>query len=132
MATIGNLGSLITFAVSDEAVLTFNNLTQTVKGRWAAHNIIHSAPKSEFLGPDLRTVSFKVYLSAMHGVKPRSTMERIEAAVLSGKVMDFVIGGKKVGSNKWVITSVSETWNCVYSKGELASANVSLTLQEYV
>lgn len=132
MATIGNLGSLITFAVSDKTVLTFNNLTQTVKGRWATHGIIHSAPKSEFLGPDLRSVSFKIYLSAMHGVKPRSTLEKIEEAVLSGKVMDFVIGCKKVGSNKWVITSVSETWDCVYNKGELASATASLTLQEYV
>ena len=129
---IGNLGKTITFEVSSDKVLTFTNLSRTVKGRWTQHNIIESKPKSEFLGPDLEGITFKVYLSAMHGVKPRKTLETIEKAVLNGTVLPFVLGGKKVGSNSWVITSVSETWNCVYSKGELVTANVNLTLQEYV
>ena len=129
---IGNLGKTITFEVSSEKVLTFNNLSRTVKGRWTQHSIIESKPKSEFLGPDLDGITFKVILSAMHGVKPRKTIETIEKAVKNGTVMSFVIGGKKVGDNSWVITSVSEAWNCVYSKGELVTAEVNLTLQEYV
>lgn len=129
---IGNLGATITFEVSDKKVLTFNNLSRTVKGRWATHNIILSKPKSEFLGSDLEGLTFKIFLSAMHGVKPRTTLETIEKAVRKGTALDFIVGGKKVGSNKWVITNVSETWDCVLSKGELASANVTLTLQEYV
>lgn len=129
---IGNLGKTITFEVSSEKVLTFNNLSRTVKGRWTQHNIIANKPKSEFLGPDLDGITFKVSLSAMHGVRPRKTLETIEKAVRKGTVLPFVVGGKKVGSNSWVITSVSETWNCVYSKGELVTADVNLTLQEYV
>ena len=129
---IGNLGKTITFEVSDEKVLTFNNLSRTVKGRWTTHNIVQDKPKSQFIGPDLDGITFEVFLSAMHGVKPRKTIETIENAVSQGTVMPFVLGGKKIGSNKWVITSVSEKWNCVYSKGELAEAKVSLTLQEYV
>ena len=129
---IGSLGKTITFEVSDKKVLTFTNLSRTVKGRWTQHNIIESKPKSEFLGPDLDGLTFKVSLSAMHGVRPRKTLEKIEKAVRKGTVMNFVVGGKKVGSNSWVITSVSEAWNCVYSKGELVTADVNLTLQEYV
>lgn len=129
---IGNLGKAITFEVSSSKVLTFNNLSRTVKGRWTQHNIIDGKPKSEFLGPDLDGATFKVFLSAMHGVPPRKTIETIEKAVTQGTVLPFVVGGKKVGSNNWVITAVSETWNCVYSKGELVSADVNLTLQEYV
>lgn len=127
---IGNLGKTITFEVSDKKVLTFNNLSKTVKGRWTSHNIIEKKPKPEFLGPDLDEITFTVKLSAMHGIKPRKTLEKIETAVTNGTVMSFVLGGKKIGSN-WVITSVSEKWNCVYSKGELITAEVSLTLMEY-
>lgn len=128
---LGNLGKTITFEVSSEKVLTFNNLSRTVKGRWTQHNVISKKPKSEFLGPDLDGVTFKVSLSAMHGVKPRETIETIEKAVRNGTAMSFVVGGKKVGSNSWVIISVSEAWNCVYSGGELVTADINLTLQEY-
>lgn len=131
MAKIGNLGKTIVFEVSDEKILTFSNFSKTVKGRWGTHTPIRKKPESEFLGPDLQDGSFDVYLSAMHGVKPRKTIEKIEKAVLKGKVLDFVIGGKKIGSGKWKILSVSEAWDCVFSKGELISAKVSLTLQEY-
>lgn len=128
---IGNLGKTITFEVSDKKVLTFYNLTMTVKGRWTTHGIVGKKPKPEFLGPDLDGITFSVKLSAMHGVKPRKTIEKIETAVKEGTVMSFVLGGKKIGSN-WVITSVSEKWNCVYSSGELVTAEVNLTLMEYV
>ena len=131
MAKIGNLGKTIVFEVSDKKILTFSNLSQTVKGRWATHTFPGKRPKSEFLGPDLRDITFDVYLSAMHGVKPRKTLEKIEKAVLKGTVLDFVIGGRKVGNGKWKILSVSESWDCVFSKGELISARVSLSLQEY-
>ena len=131
MGQIGNLGKTIVFEVSDEKVLTFSRFTKTVKGRWGTHTPISGKPESEFLGPDLQDGSFDVYLSVMHGVRPRKTMENIEKAVLKGKVLDFALGGKKIGSGKWKILSVSETWDCVYSKGELISAKASLTLQEY-
>ena len=129
---IGNLGKKITFEVSSEKVLTFNNLNRTVKGRWTQHNNVYRKPKPQFLGPDLDGVTFKISLSAMHGVRPRKTLETIEEEVNNGTVLPFVVGGKKVGSNSWVITAVSEAWNCVYSKGELVSADVNLTLMEYV
>lgn len=132
MATIGNLGELITFEVSSDKILTFDKLTRTVKGRWSTHSIIGKKPKSEFVGADLQNGSLNIKLNATHGVKPRKTLKAIEKAVEEGTVMPLVIGGKKVGSNSWVITQSSETWDCIFSKGELITASVSLTLQEYV
>lgn len=132
MATIGNLGEYIVFSVSSKKVLTFNKMTQTVKGRWTTHSVITSKPKSEFLGADLRSVSLNIRLDAMLGVKPLSVLKTLEHAVEQGRVLPFVLGGKKVGSNSWVITQMSETWDCVYTKGELIKASVTLTLQEYV
>lgn len=134
---IGSLGSLITFEVSTDRkgnikLLTFNKLSQKISGRYSDHNIIGGKPKSEFLGPGLRTLSFNIQLSAMHGVKPRKTMESIEQAVESGTALPFAVGSKKVGANKWVIESMSESWDEIYNKGELVSVNLSLSLKEYV
>lgn len=132
MATIGNLGEYIVFSVSSDKVLTFNKMTQTVKGRWTNHNVIGKKPKSEFLGADIRSLNLSIKLDVMLGVKPIKVLKTLEHAVEDGSIFPFILGGKKVGSNSWVITQMSETWDCVYSKGELIKASVSLTLQEYV
>lgn len=132
MAKVGNLGKLIVFEVSSDKVLTFRNMTKTVKGRWTTHDTIGKKPKSEFLGPGQGEVSLPIYLSVEHGVKPRKTIEKIERAVEKGTPFPFVIGGKKVGSYQWVITNASETWNTIIKDGQLVSANITLTLAEYV
>ena len=132
MALVGNLGSLITFEVSSNKVLTFSGMNRKVSGRWAEHQVIGGKAEAEFLGPDLQEVSMSIYLSSMHGIRPRKTLERIQEAAESGDYFSFVIGGKKVGSKKWRITSVSETWDNIIKNGDLVSAKVSLTLREYV
>lgn len=132
MAQIGNLGKLIVFEVSSDKVLTFGKLQQTVKGRWTTHEIIGNKPVSEFLGPGQRVGSLPIFLSVNHGIRPRSTIEKIEKAVESGTPFTFVIGGKKIGSHKWVISDMSETWDEIIKDGVLVSAHLTLNLTEYV
>lgn len=132
MAQIGNLGKLIVFEVSSDKVLTFGKMTQSVKGRWTTHSIIGNKPVSEFLGAGQRTLTFPIFLTVNHGVRPRKTIEKIEKAIESGTPYSFVIGGKKIGSNQWVITDMSETWDEIIKDGRLVSAHLTLNLAEYV
>ena len=132
MAQIGNLGKLITFEVSSKKVLTFNGMQRNVSGRWAQHDIIGSKPASEFLGPGQQKVTLPIFITVMHGVKPRKTLEKLEKAAEKGTPYTFVIGGKKVGSNQWVVEQVSETWGEIIDDGKLLSAHLNLTLSEYV
>lgn len=132
MAQVGNLGDLIIFSVSYERLLTFNKLNRTVKGRWASHEIIGKKPRAEFIGPGSQSLSFPIYLTVMHGVKPRKVIEEIEEAIENGEPFDFVVGGKKIGKNKWVIESASETWDALIDDGKLVACNLNLTLSEYV
>lgn len=131
MAKIGNLGKLITFQVSSKKVLTFNDMEREVSGRWVVHDVIKGKPKSEFLGADLQEVSLSVLLLSTMGVKPRKTLESIKKATERGERFTFVIGGKPVSKNKWVITRTSETWDVIFSKGELVQARIELNLREY-
>lgn len=132
MAHIGNLGKTIVFATSDKKILNFNNFKQTVNGRWGTHERIQKKPLSEFLGADLRQITFNITLNAVHGVKPRAILSKIEKMVENGTVETLVIGGKKVGNNKWKMTSISETWDNVLNKGELVKASLSISLEEYL
>lgn len=131
MATIGSLGSLITFEVSDKKILTFKDLQVSASGSWSYHDIISKKPRSEFNGAELKDSSFSIVLSAEHGVKPRETMDKIVKAVESGQVMPFTLGGKVIGSN-WIIKSNSGMYDIVMNKGEVAKATVKITLEEYV
>ena len=67
-----------------------------------------------------------------NGVEVDFTPEKIEKAIEAGTPYSFVIGGKKVGSNKWVISDMSETWDEIISDGRLVSAHLTLNLAEYV
>lgn len=129
---IGNLGKLITFSVSSKKILTFESMNKTVKGRWAKHSLIQKKPRPEFLGADSQQATLEILLDATLGVNPREMLEKIEKAVEKGTPLTFVIGGKKIGNNQWVIESVSETWDRVMLDGILVKAKTSLTLSEYL
>ena len=131
MAQIGNFGKLITFEVSSEKMLSLKDLKRTVAGRWKKHEIVGAAPRSEFQGPDLDETTVTAILSAEHGVKPRATIERLEAAARSGEVDYLIIGGKRVGTGKVYISSISEEWDTIWNKGELVKATINITFAEY-
>ncbi len=131
MPQVGNLGSLIRFAVSDNQLLTFKNLTHEVKGRWASHSVIGDKPVREYLGPDTGSVTMEVQINSDMGVRPRSVIDSIEAATMYGYPMMLVIGGQRIGDRNWVITSHSQAWNKVIADGRLISATIKITLEEY-
>lgn len=132
MARIGNFGKIIVFETSDKRILNFNSFQKTVSGNWGTHDRIGKKPQSEFLNANLQQITFTITLNAQHGVKPRKTMEGIEKAVEKGQVESLVIGGAKVGKNKWKITQMTEAWDIVMSQGEVQKATLNLTLEEYL
>lgn len=131
MAEIGHFGKVV-FATSDKKILTFNNFTQRISGNWSEHKLIGRKPKKEFNGAGLRQVTFQILLDVNYGVKPRKLLETMEKMVETGAADYLVIGCKAVGKNRFVMINMSETWDVIYSGGELAQANVNVTLEEYV
>lgn len=129
---IGHIGKTVVFETSDSRILNFQNFKRTVKGRWADHPRVGGKPKKQFLGADVSTLTFTVVLNAEHGVKPRETAENIERLILEGIPQTVVIGSKKVGSGKYVITEMSEAWERILNRGEVAKITCDLTLEEYV
>lgn len=127
---IGNLGGKIVFEVSDKKVMNFTNFSQNVSAKWATHTRILGKAKSEFLGAELRTITFDMLLDAHLGVRPRTTLELLERMVEKGVSGVLVIGDKPIGEHQWKVKEIGETWDIVMNRGELARAKVKVTLEE--
>ena len=129
---IGHIGKTVVFETSDRKILNFTKMQRTVKGRWASHSRIGKKPKKQFLGPDADQLTFSITLNAEHGVRPRKTIENTEKLIRTGKPQTVVIGSKKVGSNKYAITEISESWETILNKGEVVKITCDITLEEYL
>lgn len=129
---IGHIGKTVVFETSDAKILNFKKMQRTVKGRWASHSRVGKKPKKQFLGPDADQLTFTITLNAEHGVKPRKTVENIEKLIRTGKPQTVVIGSKKVGSNKYAVTEISENWETILNRGEVVKITCDITLEEYL
>ena len=58
-------------------------------------------------------------------------LERLERMVEEGAVEYLVIGGRKIGDNRFFIQNISEAWGTIYNRGELERATVTVTMEEY-
>lgn len=128
---IGAFGKIV-FETSDKRILTFRDFTRDSSGRWSKHETIGKKPASEFNGPDLDTITFTIILNAANGVNPRLEAEKWLKLQRDGKAETLVIGKKALGVHKWTVQSVSQMWNVVLNKGEVYSATVDISLEEYV
>lgn len=131
MATIGNFGSDIIFSVSDQSVFTFSGFQFSRDQRYGEISQIGRPPRLQHLGPNAAEVTFDILLDATLGVKPWKTQRAILKKADSGEEEYLVIGGKKVGGTKFVITKVSEAWGVIMNDGGIMRMNLSITLKEY-
>lgn len=129
--TLGCWGTDLIFEVNSEKILTPKDLKVSQDSRWTKHNVLQRVPRGEFSGPDAMGVTLTLTLSAEHGVKPRKMIGKLRKANRNGQTEYLVIGGKIIGSNKFAITSQSESWDKIYNKGELVKAKVDVTFMEY-
>ncbi|MCI5713669.1 MAG: phage tail protein [Lachnospiraceae bacterium] len=128
---IGSFGPYMNFAVTDDFLFTFDNFKRNVEGRWSDHNAILSKKYSEYIGPELSTMTFDILLSAAHRINPRVMLDVLEFEVTQGQVEMLVIGGRRIGNCYYKITKMSEAWNAITNNGVLYECMVTLTVEEY-
>lgn len=128
---IGYFGDIV-FETSDKRILTFSDFQRNIASRWAKHNRLGKKPATEFLGPDLDTVSFVVNLNGGFGIKPKQEMDKWLIYARSGKAETLVIGTGALGVDKWIVQNVSQMWDVVWNNGKIYSGKVEVTLEEYV
>ena len=128
---LGSLGPIV-FIATEKTLRTFRDFRRTGGGRFAVHEVLGKKPITQRIGPGLDTVSFVMRFDAKYGVNPRKEMDNIVALERDGKAMPLTIGGKGVGTALWVITQYEQNWSTVDNRGNILTAEVSISLQEYV
>ena len=128
---IGSLGPVV-FVVSADTIRTFTDFKRSSAGRYARHEVLDLKPKTQFIGPGLDTVSFRMRFDVRYGINPRKELDQLTEIDRKGKAMPLVIGGKGAGVGLWVITGLEQSWEEIDAKGNILSATVDITLEEYV
>lgn len=131
-SVIGSLDGVVFKVSSPKNVMTLDGFSRSAKARLATHTVIAEKPLTEFLGPDMQTLSFSIKLNAYRGVNPRKEMDKLFEYCEKGRVCTFVLGGKPVGKGKWLIESVKEGVDLFDFDGSVLASTADLTLREYV
>lgn len=127
---VGSLGKIV-FSVSRFFVKTINDLNIDSSVNFAEHKIMNNKPKLQFLGAELDTISFKMHLSAFRNVNPLKSAEELKKNMKDGKVLNFILGNKKVGNGKYVITSIKESHKKFSPNGVVMTIELDVSLKEY-
>lgn len=127
---IASLGDIV-FEVSDKEIRTFKSMKYNVGARYQIHNRLGNKPIPEFIAPDTETLSMNIMLSTFLGIDPRKEMKKLNDACRNGKLLTFILGKKRFGSYRWVITKISNNIERVDNKGNILSIEAALTLNLY-
>lgn len=130
MAVIGSWGDVV-FAVSRNEIKTFTGLKWDSGAKYSTHDRHLKAPLLEFTGTDVESMSFSMFFSVFLGVNPMTEIAKLLTAMRKGEVHRLVIGPKAYGTNKWVITKLSNSLDRYDNRGNLLVAKVNVTMKSY-
>ena len=128
---LGSWGNLV-FSVSANFIKTFDDMKRTESARWAKHDIHLKKSKPEFTGIEQGRITFTMKFSASFGVNPMKEIDNLIRANRSGEAHTLIIGNKRFGLHKYYIASINTDLNFWENRGHLLSADVSITMEEYV
>lgn len=130
MALIGSWGDVV-FSVSREEIKTFDGLKWDSGASYATHERHLKEPLLEFTGTEVESMTFNMFFSAFLGVNPMTEITRLLRAMRKGEANRLIIGPKAYGTNKWVITKLSNSLPRYDGRGNLLAASVSVTMNSY-
>lgn len=134
MANVGTLGDVTFYVRSSKGkneMLSFHDLMRSSNAEFAEHERNGGKSYLEFNHPGLNEISFIVEADARYGVKPLEIQSKLHEYEENGTANIFVIGGRKIGDNPFVITSLSDTYKILYKDGRPIAISFQITLREY-
>ncbi len=131
MAVIGCLGDLL-FTVSEETTLALSSLEWSGSARYGVHDRHLTHALTEFTGLEPDKITFELTLSAQLGVDPMTELTKLWKLERSGQAVPLTIGTHCYGKYRWTITGHQTKALAHYRNGDLHTATLSVSLQEYL
>ncbi|MGF7431100.1 phage tail protein [Thermoanaerobacterium thermosaccharolyticum] len=121
-----------TFQVSQNQVYTLNEFALSSGLNTEKQDATNKKPSTYIKGPDLDTISFSIPIDASLKNNIRAEYESWVALKDAGRPYPFILGGKPVGKNKWLLKNVSLSDTFIDNKGNILKAKLQLEFEEYV
>ena len=112
--------------------MTLDNMTWSGSARYAIHERHLTHALTEFVGLDPDKITFDITLSTDLGVDPIEEVVKIWNIERSGKAVPLTIGTKGYGKYRWNITKHETKAKAHFINGDIHTATVSVSLQEYL
>lgn len=132
VGTLGDISFYVNEIFGKKKMLGLSDIAITSSAKFEEHSRNGKKSLLEFTGPGLDSLSFNVYASAQYGVNPLKIKKSLENYMKKGTPNYFVLCGKKIGDNRWVITNIQSDFTVIFVDGRPAEITFSLQLQEYV
>ena len=134
---IGAIGSkalndVIMFEVSPDHLLTIQDFVRTNSVRFTKHGVLLRKPVSQYIGPDLDDIKFKIILKAQFGVNPQTEFNKLIHLQRDGTIISILLGKTTFGVFRWRIVKLGIPWETIDSRGVCISSTVDISLEEYV
>jgi phage protein U len=134
---IGAIGSrgiadVILFEVSDHKTLTIIDFMRSNSVRFAKHDVLLRKPVSQYIGPDLDKLSFKIMLKSYLGVNPKSEFDKLIYLQRDGELVSVLMGTSALGVYRWRIADLGIPYEIIDNQGRCISSTVDISFEEYV
>lgn len=89
-------------------------------------------PSTYIKGFNLETLSFSITVFKQKNIDPLSEFNSWKKILYSKKPHQFILGGKKLGSNNFLMKDVSMEETKIVGNGEIVKMVIAIELEEYV
>lgn len=131
MASVGNFGNISFMCAGVNKMLSFHDLVRTSAATFAEHERNGGKSYLEYSNDGLDELSLDIEADARYGFKPWDVQNKLFEMKSMGQAENFVLGGRQVGDNPYVITEITETFKAMYADGRPIKIGLALTLKEY-
>ena len=107
-------------------------MTWSGSAQYAIHKRHLTNALTEFASLDPDTITFDIVLSTDLGTDPNNEVVNIWNYERSGQAVALTIGTKGYGKYRWNITSHKMKMQAFFRDGNVHTATVSVSLQEYL
>lgn len=118
------------FICSSEKFYTPSNWNRELSARWNENELLNRKPMSNYKGPGLERVSFKLQLSSSLGVDIQEELRNWREYLDEGKVGRLALG-EKISENLFRIDSLKESNGHFDKDGNYKFVELEVTMTEY-
>lgn len=128
---IASFGGLV-FKKSLDGFIPLSDFEQSFGLDTDVQDQANAKPSTLVKGPSLEEMGFTLRVYRQLGVTPEQYIAQLRSIMAAAVPQKFVLGGKPVGDNLWLLKEIAITEVRLNGKGEMLTAVIALSFEEFV